>query len=162
MGRILIGFRLALTHHPLCWNFQEDTLPLGRGVRVCAGCALAAPGLAVGLVTSFVWLATHSEIVLPWMAASFALGIPQLASYLRRGNRLERAATKFIGGLGLGGVLACLPWLPISWPWRIAGLAALGVLFLALQAIRLRQIMAVCTRCPWQRRWEACPGFNPP
>lgn len=150
---------LALQHHPLCRYFAEDRYRLGR-VRLCSGCAMALPGFALGVLAAFQLLAAGAAEPLALVASGLALGAPQGLTYLVRFSRGVRAAVKFQGGLGLG--LATLAWVfapvhPLLW-WGAP--AALGLVFLALQAVRLRSILATCRRCPWAMDWEHCPGFR--
>jgi hypothetical protein len=94
------------------------------------------------------------------LAAGFAMGIPQLASYGWRGSRLERAGVKALGGVGLAGVVVGA--LTAGWPlWALVPTLTAGLLAsVGLQAVRMRSILATCDACPFRRDWDSCPGFN--
>lgn len=159
-GEALVAVRLLLQHHPLCHWFAADRIHVA-GVALCSGCVAAAPaaglGLAVGLALAIRDPASAPALV----AGGLTLGLPQLTTYLHRGGRAWRFAAKALGGTGLGAVLGAALFLPVSNGWLLAGAAGLALAFTALQALRLRSILATCDACPYARDWDACPGFRP-
>lgn len=152
-----MALRLALAHHPLCSWFHADTHAI-VGVRVCSGCAWAFPGMLAGLVAALS-LGLHWEPV-ALAGAGLTLGLPQLTTYVYRGNPAYRHFAKAIGGVGLGGLTAALPWIPLDLAWKIGGGLVLGLVFVGLQLLRVRSMLATCRKCPWAMNWEVCPGFN--
>jgi hypothetical protein len=155
---VRIGLHLGLAHHPLCSEFRSDVVRVGR-VHLCSGCLVAWPSFLLSLPFAILWRLDGAP-AWPLLAVGLALGAPQLASYLRRGSRAERATAKALGGSGLALVFTGL--LGLGWPgfWLVGALSVGGVASLALQAVRLRAMLATCDACPFRRQWESCPGFN--
>lgn len=153
-----VAVRLLLQHHPLCGYFADDRLKVA-GVAVCSGCLAAVPASMVGLVGGIAWI-LHGAPSVAVLAGGLVLGLPQLTTYLHRGRRPWRFAVKLLGGLGIGAVVASAPFLPWPRAWVLAGFVALGLAFVALQAVRVRSILATCDACPYHRDWDACPGFR--
>jgi hypothetical protein len=156
---IRVGLRLSLAHHPLCHVFEEDTV--GRRVRVCSGCAAAAPAFLLGAV-AVALLLRMGAAPLALVAAGLVMGLPQLSSYLWRGGPLHRFAVKALGGLGWGLVVVAGLAAPAPLAAKVFGLALVAVAFAALQGWRALKIVATCRACPWKMDWDACPGFNEP
>lgn len=154
--------RLALQHHPLCHQFRADRFETASGRAVCSGCAMAFPGVVAGLVGSVCLMVLAWWPAWPLLAAGLVLGAPQGATYLVRFDRPTRAAIKGLGGLGLG-IVAGAWWLAdLATTWKVVGAAGIALVFGLLQAIRLRAILKVCRRCPWNADWDRCPGFRVP
>jgi hypothetical protein len=155
---IALGLRLGLAHHPLCTEFQTDFVPVGR-LQVCSGCLATWPAFFATLPLALAWR-LDGAAPLAMLAAGFAMGIPQLASYGWRGSRLQRAGVKALGGVGLAGVVVGA--FTAGWPlWGLAAVLAVGlVACIALQWVRMRSILATCDACPFHRDWDSCPGFN--
>ena len=154
----LVAVRLLLQHHPLCKEFAADRIRVA-GIAVCSGCLAAAPAALAGLVFGVLAVVRGAPV---WavLAAGATLGLPQLTTYLHRGGRAWRFAVKVLGGLGLGAVLASALALPVHDAWLIGGAFVVAVAFSALQALRVRSILATCDACPYARDWDACPGFR--
>jgi hypothetical protein len=130
---------------------------VGR-LHVCSGCLATWPAFLLAIpVALMVRMDGASAGAL--LSSGLVLGLPQMASYGWRLSRLERAAAKAVGGIGLALVVTGV--LASGWPVLVLVAAvALGMLAsLGLQAIRLRSILAVCDACPFKRDWETCPGF---
>jgi hypothetical protein len=155
---IRLGLLLGLAHHPLCTEFRDDVVRVGR-LHVCSGCVATWPTFLVTLPLALAWHLQGTS-ALAMLAAGLALGVPHLASYGWRGSRLERAGVKALGGVGLAGVVVGA--LTAGWPlWVLVVLLAAGlVASVGLQAVRMRSILATCDACPFKRDWDSCPGFN--
>ena len=155
---VRLGLHLGLAHHPLCSEFRTDVVRLGR-LHVCSGCLATWPVFLLALpLTLMARLDGASGWALLW--AGLVLGLPQMASYRWRLSRLERAAAKAVGGVGLAMVVTGV--LASGWPGvvLVAVLAAGMLASFGLQLIRLRSILATCDACPFKREWETCPGFT--
>ncbi|MHB8633682.1 MAG: hypothetical protein ACYDBQ_06935 [Thermoplasmatota archaeon] len=152
------ALRLALAHHPLCAWFADDVVTLA-GLRVCSGCLAAWPAFALSIPLAWHFVALKAVTPLMGVAVGAVLGVPQLASYVWRGSRSQRAVTKAAGGAGLA--LLAVGAAALRLPLAVDGvlLAALAAAFVALQALRARSLLRTCGRCPWARDWERCPGF---
>lgn len=155
-----VAVRLMLEHHPLCREFRADRFQATRAMAFCSGCALAVPGVLVGLVAGCVALLPGRVDAWPLLAAGFALGAPQGLTYLVRFSRPVRAAIKALGGSGMGLVAASWLFLPAPWSWRLVAACALAAVFGVLQAVRIRSILRTCRACPWAMDWDRCPGFR--
>lgn len=155
---VRLGLHLGLAHHPLCTEFRTDVVRLGR-LHACSGCLATWPAFAVAFPLA---LLARLDGAPAWslLAAGLVLGLPQMASYRWRLSRLERAAAKAVGGVGLA--LALAGALAAGWPAvALVAVLALGMLAsLALQVVRFRSILATCDACPFKRDWETCPGFD--
>lgn len=157
-GEARVAIRLLLQHHPLCGEFAVDRVRV-LGVPLCSGCVAAVPAAALGFVLG-LQLIVHGAPSPATFAAGSALGLPHLTTYLRRGDRAWRFAAKALGGLGLGAVAMSALVLPVPTLLRLAGALAVTALFLGLQGLRVRSILATCDACPYARDWDACPGFR--
>lgn len=155
---VRLGLHLGLAHHPLCSEFRSDVVRLGR-VHLCSGCLATWPAFAIAMPLALL-ARFDGAAPLGLVAAGLALGLPQMASYRWRLSRLERAAAKAVGGVGLAMALAGV--VTAGWPMGavVALLAAGALASVALQVVRLRAILATCDACPFRRDWEACPGFD--
>ena len=157
---VRLGLHLGLAHHPLCTEFRTDVVRVGR-LHVCSGCLATWPVFVLALPLALL-ARLDGAPGLALAAAGLVLGMPQMATYRWRMSRLERAAAKAVGGVGLAMALAGV--LTVGWPLvAVVGVLTVGVLAsLALQVVRLRSILATCDACPFKRDWDACPGFQPP
>ena len=152
------GFLLAIAHHPVCTRFRHDVVRLG-GLPVCAGCLATWPSFLVALPLA-IQARLDGAPALALLAVGVALAVPQMTAYARpRQSRAQRAAAKVLGGAALAVALAAV--LTSGWPlWAAVTAIGAGVLATAaLQAVRLRGMLAACDACPYRRDWEACPGF---
>jgi hypothetical protein len=154
-----VGLRLALSHHPLCARFESDVAKLGS-LQVCSGCLASWPAVPLG-VAAGVWVVVEGAPGWAVAASALALGLPQVMTYLHRGDRMFRALAKILGGFGLGAFVVGLVTSGASATVVLAVIAAFSVAFLGLQALRMKKILDTCDACPWRRQWAQCPGFNP-
>jgi hypothetical protein len=158
-GPVRTGLLLSMAHHPLCTRFRHDVVRLA-GLPVCSGCLATWPVFLL-LLPVAVQARLHGAPALALLAVGVVLALPQVTAYRRRGRRSTSARTsaKVLGGAGLAAALAGA--LTAGWP-LFAVVAAIGTGVLAtaaLQAVRLRGMLATCDACPYRRDWEACPGM---
>ena len=151
---------MRLAHHPLCSNFRADLLSL-KGRYLCLGCFIAYP-LALLVVVLYLLVPSVNAIPMAaWLILGLTGGSIQLLS-LKGHTRTK--ATKVIVKLGLGLGLGAMTLFVFNLPgplWYrvmvfiicLQGLSLMG-------AQREKVIHRTCRLCPYQARWQGCPGFT--
>jgi len=130
-------------HHPLCGNYQDEVLRVGRRFRVCKGCVFLAAGLVAGIAGgAFVrlplaWGAGVLLLVLAMGSLSLALRVPKTLG-------------RFLPGAGLGMTL---------WAGWQCALAALFIVAVSGALYRRRGVdRSRCETCH-ERLHSPCSGF---
>lgn len=149
-----IAFRLAFAHHPLCRWFREDRLG-----PFCSGCILFWPAFLAVTPFALTALARGADATALLLAGA-VLGLPQLATAVRRFGRLGRGAIKTLGGAGVALATPAILFLPLPLPWRLGLYGMELAAFCALLLLRMRSILRTCDACAWRRDWGRCPGFG--
>jgi hypothetical protein len=86
-------------HHPLCGEYEDELLRLGRRTRVCRGCALTAAGGVTGLALG-CWVSPSMLLAV----AALVVGASAFAASLRR--RAPKSVTRLVPALAFGFALA--------------------------------------------------------
>ena len=129
-------------HHPLCESYRGEVLAIGRRVRLCKGCTLAAIGAGGGLLLT--------PLRLPAPIGFLALAIALL---LAVGPwRLPKTLSRFVPAVLVASTLGC---------GVLPALTAIGVLAVALLLYRRRgPFRGPCRDCS-EARAAMCSGFAP-
>jgi hypothetical protein len=138
-------------HHPLCSDYADELIALGRRRRVCRGCAFALLGAVTGALLGFVF-----PLAL-WQAAPLAtLSLTASVTTRRLGKLWKRA----LPGAGASYALACCVMQHDLWALGCAlAIVAAGSTLLA--AYRLRgPDRSPCLRCPERTLQVPCSGFR--
>jgi hypothetical protein len=141
-------------HHPLCSNYREELVLLGRRRWICRGCAFAALGASAGVLLGATlpvdWVACAS-------AAALAIGLSTLSLRVR--------LPKFVGRFlpAALGAFAALTALRADSAIRWCGLVAVPIaLLLAREVYRRRgPNRAACVSCPERELLARCSGYAP-
>lgn len=154
-------------HHPLCDVYRAEVVSVGRRIRICKGCALAAAGLVAGPAFG---------AVVPFQAYSWLLIAASLAGALVAGlstrrttdagrSRASKWATRFLPA-ALGSA-AAVHGFKGGWIFAVFVLAAA---FAAAAGARWRYARrgpdrSPCSACPQRDAHEnmgvVCDGFRP-
>lgn len=146
-------------HHPLCGEYADELVPLGRRARVCRGCLYAALGGVAGAAAGLsVPIASLADVL-----ASVAVAAPIMlgAAFTRAGRRASKLRTRlaplatvsllFFAGVRLGGTLGVA-----------AALLAIGTIAIGYAAYRRRgPDRSPCRACPERAQPQVCRGFAP-
>jgi hypothetical protein len=144
-------------HHPLCDEYAGEVLRVGRRVRLCRGCALAAVGGLAGAAAGLV-LAPDPLLAASGLLTAVALASPPMSRRARGSGKLvvrflpaAFGAFAIAAGLRAGGAAGVL--------LALAGLAASWV-FVALYR-RRGPDRSPCAGCPERLAAEPCRGLAP-
>lgn len=142
-------------HHPLCREYETEVIRLGRRLRLCRGCTLAALGGLAGLVCGLTLPALPPRgllllAALGTLMALLALGRRRLPKLLTRALPMGLLPF-FVAQAARGGGL--VPWLCAAYAGAITGAA-----FLAYR--RRGPDRTPCTTCPEFTAVGTCRGFR--
>lgn len=132
-------------HHPLCDNYRNEVLRVGRRLRVCKGCVFLAAGLLGGVAVG-AW----SQPPLGWGAGGLLLALALGALSLRL--RLPKIVGRLFPGAGLGMAL----W--AGWPCALAAVLIVGLVGALYRRRGVER--SRCETCP-ERLRSPCSGFAP-
>ena len=138
-------------HHPLCGEYADEVIRVGKRTRICRGCAMTALGAFAGAAVGLAFAPGLFE-------SATALGLAALLALVRT-RRGAKIPTRFLPAMLLalafasgirsgtwgGGLLA------------VTVLAVAGLLFLAYRGRGPER--SPCARCPERLSTEPCRGF---
>ena len=142
-------------HHPLCREYEGEVFRLGRRLRLCRGCTLAALGGAAGLAAGFLVpplppAASLGLACLGLLAALPALSRRRWSKVLTRALPAALPPFLLVQALRSGGVLR----------WGVAALAAAVAAAVVLAYRRRGPDRAPCAACAEAPAHGACRGFR--
>ncbi len=150
---------VKFVHHPLCDNFTSHVFVI-RGHKLCRGCTMFYPSLAVSIILSFL-LGIYQWDAIPLGIMMTVLLIPTILSFFFSFPRPVRDINKSILGLDSGvGVIVVL-FHPQLWVKVVVIMVAIPSIVI-LEKIRGQRDLATCKKCPeYSRRKDLeCSGFN--
>jgi hypothetical protein len=131
-------------HHPLCGEYASEVFRIGRRVRVCRGCTLAAIGALAGTLAGIgVALATDASWIVS--AAAVCVALLLASAPLRPAGKI---ATRLLPAGLLAFTIASGTWL-----------ALLGIPALIFCVVAYRRRGPERALCPERSRPVPCRGF---
>jgi len=147
-----------LSHHPLCSSFKHDLIRIGRW-KLCLGCAISYP-ILIGILVGSFWYSYGEWEWYELATWGIPLGLIQLTSTLGLTKwRPLKIAVKVILGVGMGFTTLAILKLPYPLPIRTLIFIFCAQLASVPAALRSRNIKKKCEKCPYQARWDCCPGY---
>jgi hypothetical protein len=144
LARRAHGFH-RFAHHPLCGEYKDELIRLGRRTRICRGCALTAAGGVTGLAVGG-WVSPSSLLAL----GAMLVGALFFAASLRR--RAPKSVTRLVPALAFGFALAGGA--------VTAGLVAVTGALLAGAYRRRGPDRTPCATCPERLGEVPCRGWK--
>jgi hypothetical protein len=132
-------------HHPLCGEYAGEVVRVGRRVRVCRGCSLAALGFLTGALVTVPLPVSVLLLAGAWTLTALPRGRSKLAS---RFLPAALAAASIASGLRAANVGG-------------AAIALAGLGFIALVIVRYRRrgpSRGPCASCPERALPVPCRG----
>ncbi len=147
-----------LSHHPLCSTFKQDLLQV-RGWKLCLGCAISYP-LAISIMIGSLWYPYGDWEWYELAIWGIPLGLVQLTSTIGLTKwRSLKIVVKIILGIGIGLTVLAVLKLPFPLPIRTLVLISCAQLASIPAALRSKNIKKKCEECPYEARWDCCPGY---
>lgn len=142
-------------HHPLCREYAGEVYRLGRRLRLCRGCTLAAAGTLAGLAAGLAspalpGLAIGALAGLGLLAGGLALGRRRRPKGLTRGLPAALLAFLLLQALRGGGAAR----------WSAAAVAVAAGAAVTLAYRRRGPDRTPCATCPEAPASGACRGFR--
>jgi hypothetical protein len=148
-------------HHPLCVEYREELVSLGRRARVCRGCASAFVGVLAGASAGLVFsLPSPSAVLGLWTLAIAGGGAKTLLRSRRGRARWPKTVSRFLPACSVAyAVVSALR----AGPWGLVlAVATAGVAVLLTKAYRRRgPDRTPCTTCPERYQEKPCRGVLP-
>jgi hypothetical protein len=146
-------YRLFISHHPVCENFQGHTIMIGK-YHVCRGCFFGYLGCFFMLIYNLFFPNMFSYLNYILLMIVFFL-----FHFIKFFNRIYSSLTKIFLGMTLGcGILAIIK-APILF-YGIIFLYLFTNIALAYIALRYIRLSKICYSCKEYNNIPHCSGFQ--
>ncbi len=149
-----------LSHHPHCGPFRSDVVMVA-GRRFCVACFVGYPVLVVAFIAGLAMYPRLDAVWWTWCAGGVLLFSAQGLSFAGAVHSWQmQVMVKVLMACGIASAVVGLLHAPVSFPWRVAAIAAALIAMQAMWMLRMLRLERTCRRCPQYGLRPGCEGLR--